>query len=235
MGFQRGEDVPVAGDAVLRRVTTTDLVEYGFESEFVGRLPVVAQLGELNEIALYDVLNSPHSAVIQGKKRDFAAYGIELYFEDDALHEFAERAYKAGIGARGLTSVIERALIRFEKLLPSSSVKALTVTRELVLHPEAAATELLTRDSVAQFQRSFLEKSGLILEFPPDTYDWVRGHMQDDASRITDHLQKMFANYEYGMKLANIQSLRVTSEILDNPEGFLDGMIKQAYKVKSES
>ena len=234
MGFRRGEELPVVNGEVLKRAITTDLVDYGFESEFVGRLPVIAQLGELNEEALFDILQSPHSAVIQGKKRDFAAYGIELNFDEDALREFAHRAYKAGIGARGLTSVIEKALIRFEKLLPSSSVKALTVTSDLINHSEAAAAEMLTRDAVTQFQRKFLEKSGLILEFPPDTYHWVRDHI-DDAGHITEQLQKMFGNYEYGMKLANLQSLRVTPEILDNPEVYLDRMIKQVYAENPET
>ena len=106
--------------------------------------------------------------MVQGKKRDFAAYGIDLEFDDDALVEIAHRAFMAGIGARGLTAVIERTLIRFEKLLPSSSVRKLFVTRELLDHPEQVADDLLIRDAVAQFQRHFLEKSGLILEFSPE-------------------------------------------------------------------
>ncbi|MBK8129688.1 MAG: AAA family ATPase [bacterium] len=109
MGFVRSEEIPAQDEELFKRITTTDLIQYGFESEFVGRLPVVAQLTELDEGALYDVLRNAHSAVIQGKKRDFAAYGIELDFTDEALREIARRAHSLGIGARGLTSIVERA------------------------------------------------------------------------------------------------------------------------------
>ncbi len=232
MGFRQGQEIPRADEDVLRNVTTPDLIEYGFESEFIGRLPVVSQLRELSEDALFDVLKNPYSAVVQGKKQDFAAYGIELTFEDDALKEIARRAYAAGIGARGLTSVMEKNLIRFEKLLPSSKVRKLDVTRDLIFDPEAAAAGILSKDSVQQFQRKFLEKSGLVLEFPSESVDWVRQKFGKDPGQIVDTLLKTFANYEYGMKLAGTQSLRVTCDLLDAPDAYLDRMIKRAYENK---
>jgi ATP-dependent Clp protease ATP-binding subunit ClpX len=234
MGFRRSDDLPTGEQDVLRRVTTTDMMEYGFESEFIGRLPVLAQLRELNEGALFDVLTNEHSAVTRGKRRDFAAYGIELSFDEDALKEIARRAYQAGIGARGLTSVMERSLIRFEKLLPSSGVRKLHVTRELVLDSDSAAAEILTADGVAQFQRKFLEKSGLVLEFPRDSVAWVRKNLGGDPGRIAERLNEMFQNYEYGMKLAGSQSLKVTPDLLDNPDIFLDRMIKKVYEEKEK-
>jgi ATP-dependent Clp protease ATP-binding subunit ClpX len=232
MGFTRAKDLPLRTEEVLGQVTTPDLVEFGFESEFVGRLPVVAQLCELSEEALFDVLRNPHSAVVRGKTNDFAAYGIDLDFDDDALREIARRAFMAGIGARGLTSVMERVLIRFEKLMPSSSLRQLSVTRDLVMDPETAAREMLTADALAQFQRKFLERSGLILEFPKETYEWVRVKFGDDPASLGERLSEMFANYEYGMKLAGLQSLRATTDVLASPEAYLDEIIKKVYESK---
>ncbi|MDD5088980.1 MAG: AAA family ATPase [bacterium] len=234
MGFQREVEIPRDDEDVIRRVTTPDLLEYGFESEFVGRLPVVAQLQDLSEGALFDVLTNPYSAVVQGKKQDFAAYGIELSFDDNALREIAHRAHQAGIGARGLTSVMEKALIRFEKLLPSSGIRSLHVSRELILEPEAAISEMLIRDAVQQFQRKFLEKSSLLLEFPAESVDWVRNRLGDDPPKIMERLAKMFGNYEYGMKLAGTQNLRITPELLEAPDTTLDKMIKKAYEEREE-
>ncbi|HEY3295071.1 MAG TPA: AAA family ATPase [bacterium] len=234
MGFRRAEEIPVVDEEVITRVTTGDFLEYGFESEFVGRLPVVAQLRELSETALFDVLKNPHSAVARGKKQDFAAYGVDLNFDDDSLREVARRAHFAGIGARGLTSVLERSLMRFEKLLPTSSVRKLTVTRDLIVHPEKVAQELLTKDAVTQFQRKFLERSSLILEFTPETYPWIQEHFGSDLAHITDLLMQMFQNYEYGMKLAGLTNLRITPEILASPDAFLDQMIKTVYKAKDD-
>lgn len=116
----------------LKSVKAEDLIAYGFESEFVGRLPVVAVLEPLTEDDLYDILRNPNNPVILGKKEDFRSYGIDLKFDDTALRLIAEMAYREKTGARGLVSVIERVLLPFEKRLPSSSVRYLTVTEEVV-------------------------------------------------------------------------------------------------------
>jgi endopeptidase Clp ATP-binding regulatory subunit ClpX len=232
MGFQSVGEIPSETKEIFKRVTTTDLIEYGFESEFVGRLPVVAQLSELSEEALYDVLRNEHSAVIQGKKRDFAAYGIELEFDDESLREIARRAHKLGIGARGLISVVERILIKFEKLLPSSGIRSLKVTRELISEPDKLMHELLLSDAITSFQRSFLDKHGLILEIPKESREWIRVNMGSSPAQIEEKLNSMFSNFEYGLKLAGKSSLAITPNVLAHPEKFLDDMIKQAYKDK---
>ncbi len=118
-----------------RHVKAEDLIEYGFESEFVGRLPVVAVLEPLDVEDLYEILKNPNSPIIIGKKEDFRSYGIDIRFEDDALHLFAEMAYEEKTGARGLVSVVERVLLPFEKSLPSSTIRYFVVTKEVVLDP----------------------------------------------------------------------------------------------------
>jgi ATP-dependent protease Clp ATPase subunit len=216
----------------LARVSTQDLVEYGFESEFIGRLPVIAQLRDLSEDALYDVLKNPHSTVVRAKQQDFAAYGIDLEFEDDALREIARRAFQQGIGARGLISVIEKALIRFEKVLPSSSVRKLTVTYEMVMQPEAARQRILFDDAITQFQRKFLERTSLILEIPVETRAYIREQLAGDVLTLRERLSDMFENFEHGMKLAGLQSLKITPEVLAAPDHYLDTMIKKVYEKK---
>jgi ATP-dependent Clp protease ATP-binding subunit ClpX len=235
MGF--GNE-PVSGkdaEALVKRVTTSDLVEYGFESEFVGRLPVIAQLRELDEEALYDVMKNPNSAVIQGKQRDFAAYGIKLEFTDDALREIARRAYKAGIGARGLLTVTEQVLIRFEKLLPVSHIRELTVTREMVENPYEKVAELFFEQSIRDFQRQFFESSGIALEFPSESQAWLREKSGGDPQKTTELLRTALKNYEYGLKLANRGSLKVTTEILASPEKYLNEIIKTTYSARGSS
>ena len=230
MGFRGPRDIITDPKELIKKVTTTDLVDYGFESEFIGRLPVVAQLNELSEEGLFDILVNPHSAVVQGKVRDFAAYGIELEFEEDALREIAKRAHAQGIGARGLTSVVESILIQFEKLLPSSSVKKLKVTRKLIDNPRATAQEMLACDAIAGFQRDFLEKHGFVLEIPAESKQWIRENMIKKPAELRKKLMEMFANYEYGLKLAGKQNLQLTPDVLKDPDAFLDRMIKDAYK-----
>ncbi len=127
----------------LKHVTPEDLIEYGFESEFVGRLPVIAVLEPLGIEDLYSILKNPNNPLIVNKKRDFRAYGIEVVFEDGALWRIAELAYAQKTGARGLVSVLENVLLKYERKLPSSNIRHLLVTRELVDNPEAELEKLL--------------------------------------------------------------------------------------------
>ncbi len=128
---------------LFSKVTAEDLIKYGFESEFVGRLPVIAVLQELSADDLYEILLNPNNPIITSKRRDFAAYGIDIKFEDEALRLVAERGAQERTGARGLVSVIERVLIQFEKRLPSTDIRELVVTPEMVTQPQEELDRLL--------------------------------------------------------------------------------------------
>src|SRR5512147_2029774 len=129
-GIGFGEHIISAQEQVdiLTHVKAEDLIEFGFESEFVGRLPVKAVFDHLSEEDLYQILKNPNNPIILGKKLDFAAYGIEVKFEDAVLRRMAALAFAENTGARGLVSVIERALLDFERALPSSPVRKFPVT-----------------------------------------------------------------------------------------------------------
>ena len=153
----------------LRFVKTEDLIAYGFESEFVGRLPVITVFDPLTVEDLYQILCNPNSAVIVNKKRDFRAYGIELVFEDKALKLLAQEAEKEKTGARALVRVIERALIPFEKRLPSLGARFLVVTEELVKDPLAWLSHLEATFSdpawEARYERALEEEAQRIKKF----------------------------------------------------------------------
>ncbi|MEA2082790.1 MAG: AAA family ATPase [Thermodesulfobacteriota bacterium] len=119
----------------LKKAKAEDLIQFGFESEFIGRLPVLAVLDELCVDDLYEIMMNVNASVVVGKKLDFRAYGIHILFEDDALKEIAKRAVKERTGARGLVSVMEKILLPFEKKLPSTDIKHLSVTLDVVERP----------------------------------------------------------------------------------------------------
>jgi ATP-dependent Clp protease ATP-binding subunit ClpX len=130
--------------AYLKHVSAEDLIAYGFESEFIGRLPVAAIFEQLEVQDLYDILRNPHSPIITSKKKDFRSYGIDLKFEDQALWKMAHMAYQQQTGARGLISAIEKVLLKFERKLPSTDVTELVVTEEMVKDPEGELKKLLS-------------------------------------------------------------------------------------------
>lgn len=127
----------------LKHAKAEDLITYGFESEFMGRLPVMAVLEPLEVEDLYEILKNPNNPIILGKKQDFRSYGIDIKFQDEALHLLAEMAYAEKTGARGLVSVIEKVLLPYEKSLPSSNVKYLVVTPEVVRQPQQGLGRIL--------------------------------------------------------------------------------------------
>jgi len=96
---------------VFKMVEPEDLIKYGLIPEFVGRLPVIATLEELDEKALVQILTEPKNALVKQFQKLFRMEGAELEFRDDALFAIAKAALKRKTGARGLRSIIEHALL----------------------------------------------------------------------------------------------------------------------------
>ncbi|MBS0012576.1 MAG: AAA family ATPase, partial [Desulfobacterales bacterium] len=136
IGFGAKIDSSREPTSLLSFVKSEDLVEYGFESEFIGRLPVRSVFERLTRQDLLDILQNPNNPVILSKRLDFATYGIDVRFSDEALALLSGRAYDENTGARGLVSVIEQALIPFETRLPSMNVRCFPVTPEAIQNPE---------------------------------------------------------------------------------------------------
>jgi ATP-dependent Clp protease ATP-binding subunit ClpX len=106
-------------NALLHDVEPEDLIKYGLIPEFVGRLPVVAVLDELDTGALIKILTEPKNALIKQYQKLLAMEGVELEFRDHALQAIAKRALERRTGARGLRSIIEHSLLDIMFDLPS--------------------------------------------------------------------------------------------------------------------
>jgi ATP-dependent Clp protease ATP-binding subunit ClpX len=106
---------------VLKEVEPEDLIKYGLIPEFVGRLPVVATLDELDEAALIQILTEPKNALLKQYQKMFAMEGVELEVRNEALHAVASKALARRTGARGLRSILEGALLDTMFDLPSMS------------------------------------------------------------------------------------------------------------------
>ena len=185
--------------AFLKQVSAEDLINYGFESEFVGRLPVVTVLDELTASDLYAIMHNPNNPIITSKKRDFWAYGIQVKFEDEALRLLAEQAAQEKTGARGLVSVIERILVQFEKRLPSTEIKEFVVTPEVVRQPQEQLERLIADPGDPELRERFLEADRaervILKEFIWHRERELREHYQlpltdSLVAMIVDHYQQ---------------------------------------------
>jgi ATP-dependent Clp protease ATP-binding subunit ClpX len=120
---------------LLAQVQPEDLLRFGLIPELIGRLPVVAALEELDEGALVDILVRPKNAIVKQYQKLFEMEGVELVFEAEALRAVARKAAERNTGARGLRSILEKAMLDIMYELPSrGSVRRLTVTPDTILH-----------------------------------------------------------------------------------------------------
>jgi ATP-dependent Clp protease ATP-binding subunit ClpX len=132
---------PPKSTAILGHVQPTDLIKYGLIPEFVGRLPVVATLHDLDKPALIEILTAPKNAIIRQYQRMFDYENVKLRFTDDALEAIADLAIQRKIGARGLRMIIEDLMLDLMYNLPSmKKVKECVVTREVVVDREKPIT-----------------------------------------------------------------------------------------------
>jgi len=164
---------------ILKHVRSEDLIEFGFESEFVGRLPVRAVFEHLTEKDLYQILKNPNNPIILGKKLDFASYDIDVKFEDNVLRMLAKRAFAENTGARGLVSAAEEALLEFEKRLPSTQVKKFPVTYDVIAAlPESI--EKLTSQSQDQKYNEIFER------LVQNEKDYIKEYLKENTANLTE-------------------------------------------------
>ena len=130
---------------LLTSAATADLISYGLEPEFVGRLPVRVACHGLDTDDLFNVLRRSESSLIHQYERAFAAYGIRCEFRDDGLRRLAELAANEQTGARGLMTICERVFREFKFQLPGSRVKKFAVTAKMVAAPEKELRGLLKK------------------------------------------------------------------------------------------
>ena len=135
MGFGadvRGPDDRSTGE-ILKDVEPEDLLKFGLIPEFVGRLPVVATLEDLDVDALIEILTTPRNALVKQYQRLFEMEDVSLQFTDDALRSVADKAIARKTGARGLRSILEGILLEPMFDLPGlEGVEEIVINREVV-------------------------------------------------------------------------------------------------------
>jgi ATP-dependent Clp protease ATP-binding subunit ClpX len=139
LGF--GADIPSRKDKkigeLLERIEPEDLLRAGLIPEFIGRLPVIATLHELNEEALVDILTKPKNALVKQYQKLFEMDGVKLKFAQGALHAVAREALKRNAGARGLRAIMEKSMLDIMYEVPSQAdIREVAVSEEVIVSGE---------------------------------------------------------------------------------------------------
>ena len=120
-------------DAILENALPEDLIKYGLIPEFVGRLPVVATLEELDEDALVRILQEPKNSLVRQYETMFELENVKLRLTDEALRAIAKEAIKRSVGARGLRIIMEELMLDLMYQIPSQqNITELVITEEVV-------------------------------------------------------------------------------------------------------
>lgn len=243
IGFAaESRDVP-GEDESLREVQTQDFIDFGFEAEFIGRLPVRVVCEHLDAGDLFDIMKTSEGSVIRQYEREFEAFGIKANFEDDALKQISETAAQEKTGARGLMTVCERTLRDFKFELPGTAVTELTIDRELVDHPgpvleryrEAGAKFCDSKivSELASFRRQFHDEHGVQLAFDPEAIAALGAMSESQNMSALQLCQQMFSDYQFGLKLIqkNTESdfFMLPKAAIENPERYLSELVVASF------
>ncbi len=245
IGFQPTHArVPKSITEMVREVETEDFIEYGFEPEFVGRLPVRAVCDPLTAEDLYLILTTSEGSVLKQFMTAFAAYGIEMKFEEKALWQIAKQAQKEKTGARGLVTALEKTLRDLRYELPSSVLTGFTLTSGMVEDPKEGLKTLLKKDlerkhkeideEISAFERDFHAKNKIAIDFNKGAREEIFRRVFEEDLSVGVFLDKLLSNYVYGLGLIQQKKKQdkfiLPVEVVRNPNLILDQWIKEAYE-----
>lgn len=231
----------------LRLVETRDLIDYGFEPEFVGRLPVRVVCDALNAADLEKIMLHSEGSILAQYRDDFEGYGISLELARDAIASIAKQAHREGTGARGLMTVLEKVLRDFKFELPSTEIGEFVVDQRTVEDPsrkleeilpdEGEAVNMALRAELADFVSRFSNDHGIKLSFAEDAVQHVVDHCSKRGCSVAEYCEKEFHDLEYGFNLiarnTGRTSFRITGKFVRNPGKELAARIAKSCAGKS--
>src|SRR5229473_398824 len=242
IGF-RAEPVQVMDNELFQHVTTKDFVEYGFEPEFIGRLPVRVVCLDLDADDLFKIMKFSEGSLLRQYERAFRAYGIDISFDDEALRLIAEAAAAERTGARGLLTVFEKLFRDYKYYLAGSGLSQLRVTAELVREPKRVLDRLMAEGhkheakaleaNARHFADKFKREHGLEIVFNDAAIQRLIERAQMERMTMADLCAHLFKDYQFGLSLISKNTgqkkFLLDAAAVDAPDKFLSELVVQSY------
>ena len=238
---------PMDGE-LFNEVETQDFIDFGFEAEFIGRLPVRVVCEKLSATDLENIMKFSEGSLLRQYEREFEAYGIMARFEDSAIGRIASLAEKENTGARALMTVCERLLRDFKFELPGTSVSELKISDDLIDRREELLeqyrelgrqvdVEKASRE-LEVFCRDFEDEHGVNLEFQSGALSRLAEEAASQWRSLLQLCRQRFRDMQFGLKLIQKNTGRTTfelgSEAVEDPDKYLSDLVVQSYR-SSES
>ncbi|MBK8090919.1 MAG: hypothetical protein IPK32_02675 [Verrucomicrobiaceae bacterium] len=244
-----GERTPV--EHLFRESATKDFIDYGFEAEFIGRLPVRVVCDPLSAGDLFDIMKTSEGSLIRQYEREFGAYGVKATFTDDALHLIAKRAAEEKTGARGLVTAWERVLRDFKFELPSLGLPEIEIDAALIEKPAAAmhrcreAASRIVHDfsaahtgEVNAFVERFDREHGFLLRFDAEAITAIARRALLEGLDVPSMCQKLFKDYPFGLTLVargtDNDEFDIPASAIANTDSYLSELVVQACRPPQE-
>ena len=247
---EEGQEAELPLSSFLSKAETRDFINYGFEPEFVGRLPVRVSCDELSKDDLAEILVSSEGNVLEQYRDDFGGYEIKFDISDDAIEKIAELAAHEKTGARGLVTILERTFRDFKFELPSTPIRKFSVDGNLIADPKSSLASLLEEnrdqlddsmlEDVDRFVVNFKRDFGYELKFrKPAKVAVVKQAMSSNRS-VRAICEKKFSDFEHGLGIISQRTGKrefiIDKKVIDDPDGELSRWVVESFdKGKDES
>lgn len=230
-------------EELFGQVNTQDFIDFGFEAEFIGRLPIRVVCEKLEAKDFVNIMKNSEGSLLRQYEREFAAYGIQAKFEDSSIERIAQQAEKENTGARALMTVCEGLLRDFKFELPGTAVSELCIDAELIDQPDkvlAKYRELGKRVDVAKAQeeadlycRDFHEKYGIRITITEEAVKLLGVEAADQARSVLQLCQQRFKDYQFGLKLIERNTgkdeFELGQDAVKDADQFLSDRVVKSY------
>ena len=242
------DDVDTPDSDYLRHAQSRDIIEYGMEPEFVGRLPVRVACQSLTSDDLEEILLTSEGSILQQYRADFAGYNIDFEITADAVTEVAGRAQEESTGARGLMTVLEQTFRNFKFELPSTGIRSFSINAETVKDPEQTLRTLLAenasdqrdvlRAEVQTFADRFKETHGFELNFSEEAITVLIEQSLERDKTIRALCEDRFHNFHHGLLLLSKdepdRKFEITAEVVADPEKAISKWVVERFRTPTE-
>ena len=212
MGFGANlRDADEDPSGYLQHAQTQDFIRYGFEPEFIGRVPIRVACESLGSEDLARILTTSEGSILNQYRDDFQGYGIDFSISPEAIRSVADLASKERTGARGLMTVLEQVFRNFKFELPSTAIKNFAVDVDTVRDPATALQALQETNAhlqhdvwlqdIKRFAAAFEQAHGYTLEFKPLAAEALIEEARQQDRTIQSLCAEKFKDFEHGLSI----------------------------------
>ena len=227
-------------------VTPRDFIDFGFEPEFIGRLPVHVICTALEVDDLFHILKHSEGSIVRQYENAFRAYGITALFADSGLHRIAEKAIEQKTGARALMTVCEKVLRNYKFELPSTGVSEFVITAEVVNDPDTELKRIIKdadynrntvmHEQIRRYEAQFYAEHQLQIQFDPEATALICERAITKEKSTAQICGELLESYQHGLNLIKQNTGQFTftlpKAVVENPDELLEAWIRESYTKK---